>query len=87
MSKVRVECFAMSVDGYGAGPNQDLQNPIGVGGFELMEWFFPTRVWQRMHGHVAGETGVDNRVAEEAFANIGASAAVCRPFASSSAPG
>jgi dihydrofolate reductase len=72
MSNVRVQCFAMSVDGYGAGPNQDLQNPIGVGGFELMEWFFPTRIWQRMHGHLGGETGVDNRVAEEGFVNIGA---------------
>jgi dihydrofolate reductase len=72
MSNLRVQCFAMSVDGYGAGPSQDLQNPIGIGGLELMEWFFPTRVWQRMHGHPDGETGVDNRIAEEGFANVGA---------------
>ena len=72
MSRVRVQCFAMSIDGYSAGPNQDLQNPIGVGGAELMEWFFPTRVWQRMHGHADGETGVDNQLAEEGFANVGA---------------
>jgi dihydrofolate reductase len=62
----------MSLDGYSAGPNQDLQNPIGVGGLELMEWFFPTRAWRQMHGQPDGETGIDNRVAEEGFANIGA---------------
>jgi hypothetical protein len=39
MSKLRVQSFAMSIDGYSAGPKQDLQNPIGVGGFELMDWF------------------------------------------------
>lgn len=72
MSQVRVQCFAVSLDGYGAGLNQDLQNPIGFGGLELMEWFFPTRVWQRMHGQLNGETGVDNRVAEDGFANLGA---------------
>jgi dihydrofolate reductase len=72
MSKVRVQCFALSVDGYGAGPNQDLQNPIGAGGLELMEWFFATRAWQQTHGERDGETGIDNRVAEEGFANLGA---------------
>ena len=46
MSKLRVQSFAVSIDGYGAGPNQDLQNPLGVRGPELMEWFFPTRAWQ-----------------------------------------
>ena len=50
MSKLRVQSFAISIDGYGAGPNQDLQNPLGVSGPELMEWFFPTRVWRTMHG-------------------------------------
>ena len=44
MSKLRVQSFAISIDGYGAGPNQDLQNPLGVRGPELMEWFFPTRM-------------------------------------------
>jgi len=72
MSKVRVQIFAMSIDGYSAGPNQDLQNPIGVRGFELMEWFFHTRCWRRMHGHDDGETGVDNEIAEQSFAGIGA---------------
>ena len=64
MSKLRVQSFAMSIDGYGAGSNQDLQNPLGVSGPELMECFFPTRVWRKMHGHDDGETGVDNEVAE-----------------------
>ena len=72
MSKLRVQSFAISIDGYGAGPNQDLQNPLGVRGPELMEWFFHTRVWRRMHGHDDGETGVDNGIAEQGFAGIGA---------------
>lgn len=72
MSKLRVQSFSVSVDGYGAGPNQDLQNPLGVRGTELMEWFFPTRVFQRMHGDGDGETGIDNAMAEQGFASIGA---------------
>ena len=51
MSKLRVQSFAISIDGYGAGPNQDLQNPLGINGPELMEWLFHTRLWQKMHGH------------------------------------
>src|SRR5713226_4015517 len=61
-----------SIDGYGAGPNQDLQNPLGVNGPEVMEWFFHTRVWRRMHGHVDGESGIDNDIAELGFTGIGA---------------
>ena len=72
MSKLRVQSFAISIDGYGAGPDQDLQNPLGVNGPDLMEWFFHTRVWRRMHGQTDGETGVDNEMAELAFANVGA---------------
>ena len=72
MSKLRVQSFAISIDGYGAGPNQDLQNPLGARGPELMEWFFHTRVWRRMHGDDDGETGVDNGIAEQGFAGIGA---------------
>ena len=72
MSKLLVRSFGISIDGYGAGPNQDLQNPLGVGGPELMEWFFNTRSWRKMHGESGGETGVDNDVAEQGFANIGA---------------
>ena len=72
MSKLRVQSFAISIDGYGAGPNQDLQNPLGVRGPELMEWFFPTRMWQKIHGQDDGETGIDNTMAEQGFAGIGA---------------
>jgi dihydrofolate reductase len=72
MSKLRVQSFAMSVDGYGAGPRQDLQNPLGVRGPELMEWFFHTRMWRQMHGGADGESGVDNDIAGEGFAGIGA---------------
>ncbi len=64
MSKLRVQSFAISVDGYGAGPHQDLQNPLGVAGPEMMEWFFRTRVWRNMHGRDDGETGLDNGIAE-----------------------
>lgn len=72
MPKVRVQSFAVSLDGFGAGPSQDLQNPLGIRGPELMEWFMPTRLWQQMQGIGEGETGVDNRVAEEGFKGIGA---------------
>ncbi len=72
MSKLRVHSFSISIDGYGAGPNQDLQNPLGVGGLKLFDWFFATRTWQRMHGHEDGETGVDDDIAAQGFAGIGA---------------
>ena len=72
MSKLRVQSFAISIDGYGAGPDQDLQNPLGVRGPELMEWFFPTRLWRKMQGQGDGEAGVDNEMAEQGFAGIGA---------------
>lgn len=72
MSKLRVQSFAVSADGFGAGQSQDLQNPLGVRGFELMEWFFPTRFFRRMQGQDGGETGVDNGLAEQGFANLGA---------------
>jgi dihydrofolate reductase len=72
MSKLRVQSFAISIDGYGAGPSQDLQNPLGVRGPELMEWFFHSRFWMSMHGQSGGETGIDNGIAEQGFANIGA---------------
>ncbi len=72
MTKLLVQSFAVSIDGYGAGPRQDLEHPLGVRGPELMEWFFATRVWQRMHGQGDGETGVDNAMAEQGFEGIGA---------------
>ena len=72
MSKVRVQSFGVSLDGYSAGPNQSLDNPLGVGGPELMEWFFSTRMWRQMHALDGGETGVDNEMAEKGFVGVGA---------------
>ena len=72
MSKLRVHSFSISIDGYGAGPGQDLENPIGVGGLKVFDWFFPTRTWQRMHGGENGENGVDDDIAARGFENIGA---------------
>jgi len=73
MTKLRVQSFALSLDGYGAGPEQSLANPLGVRGPELMEWFFQTEVWKRMHGLPGeGEKGTDNAFAERGFENIGA---------------
>lgn len=72
MPKLCVRSFVLSIDGYGAGRGQDLQNPLGVNGPELMEWLFATRVWRAMQEEEGGETGVDNAMAEEGFSGIGA---------------
>jgi dihydrofolate reductase len=72
MSKLCVRSFGVAIDGYGAGPNQDLEHPLGVNGAELMEWAFHTRVFRRMHGDTDGESGADNEMAELGFHNIGA---------------
>ena len=72
MAKLRVHSFAMSVDGFSAGPDQSLEHPLGVNGPELMEWFFPTRTWRQMQGLPDGETGVDETVAQQGFRDIGA---------------
>jgi dihydrofolate reductase len=72
MPKLRVQSFAISLDGYSAGPRQDLQHPLGVRGHEIMQWFMHTRFWRHMQGQEGGETGVDNAIAERGFDNIGA---------------
>ena len=73
MSKLRVHCFAISVDGYGAGPDQDRENPLGVGGVALHEWVFPTRTFQKMlFGKSGGTTGIDDDFAARGFENLGA---------------
>jgi dihydrofolate reductase len=72
MSKLRVQSFAVSLDGFSAGPDQSLEFPLGVRGPELMEWFFATRSWRAMHGMDGGETGIDNGFAERSFDNLGA---------------
>ncbi len=72
MSRLVVRSFGVSVDGFGAGVDQSLENPLGVRGPELMEWFFHTRVWHEHQGEAEGETGVDNDMAANSFENIGA---------------
>jgi dihydrofolate reductase len=72
MPKLRVHNFAISLDGYGAGPRQSRENPLGVGGEELHDWFIPTRTFQETHGKTGGTTGVDNDFAARAFAGVGA---------------
>jgi dihydrofolate reductase len=72
MSKLRVHGFAISLDGYGAGPNQDRDNPLGVGGLTLHEWTFGTRTFQQMFGRSGGTTGIDDDFIARGFANIGA---------------
>lgn len=73
MPRVRVESFTVSLDGFGAGPNQDLDHPLGVGGTSLHGWAMPTRTFQRnLFGSDVGETGVDDDFAARGFENIGA---------------
>ena len=72
MTKLRVHSFALSVDGYGAGPQQSMDHPLGVGGLALHEWAFATRTFQRLHGKEGGATGIDDDFAARGFHNIGA---------------
>ncbi|WP_092357319.1 dihydrofolate reductase family protein [Collimonas sp. OK242] len=72
MSKLRVHAFSISLDGYGAGPDQNLDNPLGVGGVALHEWAFATRTFQQMFGNEGGTTGVDDSFVARGFDNIGA---------------
>jgi dihydrofolate reductase len=72
MGQVRVESFAISLDGYGAGPDQDIDNGLGAGGEDLHQWFIPTRTFQRVQGLGDGTTGVDDDFAARGFRNIGA---------------
>ena len=72
MSKVRVAAFSISLDGFGAGPRQSEEHPLGVRGLELHDWFFPTRAFKRMHGDSGGTGGVDDDFAARSFENIGA---------------
>ncbi|RTL51154.1 MAG: dihydrofolate reductase [Rhodocyclaceae bacterium] len=73
MSKLRVESFTLSIDGFAAGPEQSLENPLGLGGTALHGWAFPTRTFQtKVLGGEDGETGVDEDFAARGFDNIGA---------------
>lgn len=72
MSKVKVAAFTVSLDGFGAGPNQTLENPLGVRGQELHQWMFKTKTFQEMMGNKEGTTDKDNEFAEKSFHNVGA---------------
>ena len=73
MSRLKVQCFSISLDGYGAGPNQSLQNPLGERGEELHQWLLGTRTFQRMLGdETKGADGPDEDFAARSFDNIGA---------------
>src|SRR5690348_5407253 len=72
MTALRVHGFAVSLDGFSAGARQSLENPLGERGPELMEWFFRTRMFQKLYGGGQGETGVDNSIAERGFEGVGA---------------
>jgi dihydrofolate reductase len=72
MSRLRVQSFSISLDGYGAGPDQALERPLGVGGMALHDWAFTTRTFRQMFGDQGGATGIDNDFAARGFRNIGA---------------
>jgi dihydrofolate reductase len=72
MSKLRVHSFSVSLDGYGAGPGQSVQDPMGTGGMKLHHWAWGTRTLRQMFGNEGGSTGVDDEFARRGFANVGA---------------
>jgi dihydrofolate reductase len=72
MSKLRVHAFSISLDGYGAGPNQALKEPLGENGEELHEWVFPTKTFKTLYGDGNGTTGTDDEFAKRGFENLGA---------------
>jgi dihydrofolate reductase len=72
MSRVRVAAFSISLDGFGAGPRQDLNNPLGIRGFELHAWSQDTEAFKKMHGQTGGTQGIDNDFAVQSFENVGA---------------
>jgi len=72
MTRVRVENFTISLDGYGAGPDQGVDKPLGMGGETLHDWLISTRAWRQMHGMEGGESGIDDDFAARGVTNIGA---------------
>jgi dihydrofolate reductase len=72
MSKLRVESFTISLDGYAAGPHQSIDTPMGVGASALHEWAFATETFHKMLGNTGGTTGVDDNFASRGFSNVGA---------------
>jgi len=72
MSKLRVNSFTISIDGYGAGPNQSLEQPLGLGGENLHEWMVVTKTFKQLNGDGGGTTGVDDEFTARGFENVGA---------------
>ena len=72
MSRLRVHAFSISLDGFGAGPGQRLEDPLGRGGESLHEWVFPTHTFQAIHGKGTGTKGIDDDFAARGFENLGA---------------
>jgi len=72
MGKLRVASISLSVDGFGAGPDQDIDHPLGAGGLAIFQWAFATRTFTKMHGAEGGTTGDDDRFAARGFAGVGA---------------
>jgi dihydrofolate reductase len=72
MSKLHVAAFSISIDGYGAGPNQCLEHPLGENGMELHRWFFDTLTFRKMHGQEGGHDGVDEAFAARGIREVGA---------------
>lgn len=70
--KVRVAAFSLSLDGFGAGPEQSLENPLGKGGLALHDWAMSTRTFKAVHGQEGGSTGIDDDFAARSFDNVGA---------------
>src|ERR1700737_4789296 len=71
MSKVTCQ-ISISLDGFVAGPNQSLENPLGEGGIRLHEWVFTTASWRQLQGQTGGTRGVDSEVLDEVLRNVGA---------------
>jgi dihydrofolate reductase len=71
MSKLRCQ-ISVSLDGFVAGPNQSLENPLGEGGMRLHEWVFPLAAWRQSHGQEGGEVNESNRIVEDSVENVGA---------------
>lgn len=72
MTKVKVAGFSVSLDGFGAGADQSLENPLGVRGPEMFQWFFPTKTFRAMIGKDDGETGPDDTFGRRAMEGFGA---------------
>jgi dihydrofolate reductase len=72
MTRLRVSSFTISLDGYGAGPDQSVEEPLGVGGEDLHGWMVATRTFREMYGDVGGDTGIDDEFTSRGFENLGA---------------